>query len=108
VSDIELDEAFAKAIRDVRAEVTAHFVVLIGLVRAKASEDPTFVDAVRKRIDTVLGKNVAERGGTPDEREALVRKYVMQMLEVKSSPPPPTVQKKLTLRRRFLKWLDSD
>lgn len=94
-------------LRDVRAQLNAHFTVLACLSVKRGADDPTFEDFVRSKVDTVLGKHLAESGGVPSELHGKIRRYVMEIIEnAKVSELEPQSPKRLTVRRRFLNWLE--
>jgi hypothetical protein len=97
------DDTIIGELRDLRCELAAHYTVLLVLCVKAGLADPAFEETVRRHVDITLGKRVVARGGIPDEREAKIREYVMDIIDV--AKMPPSLPKKLTWRRRFLNWL---
>jgi hypothetical protein len=88
--------------------IVSEHIVLIGLLieHAKA-HDPEFSTKARERLDYVLGKYFIA-ADSPTELIAEIRAKVLAHLNDPSTLTSHRGIKRITLRRRFLNWLQSD
>jgi hypothetical protein len=86
----------------------AEHIVLIGLLieHAKA-HDQNFSTKARDRLDYVLGKYFITEG-SPTEIIAAIRAKVLAQLNDPSTLTSHKEATRITLRRRFLNWLQSE
>ena len=93
---------------EIEAELVAIGSIMHLVLAKLIRDDPRFEDAAQKHFDTYLGR-IHGRQETDDEVATLARSrfldYVKGTAPYAESYLPPT--KPLTLRRRFLNWLDN-
>jgi hypothetical protein len=94
-------------LKEMRIEISAVEVVVVKLIELAIKNNPEFEKDVLREFDTVLGRRLAKRG-TPSEVDGEIRGRVRFLIETPklSHDVKLTEIKKLTLRRRFLNWLE--
>jgi hypothetical protein len=100
-------KGLAKLLKSMQADIAAIEVVLVPLVESAVRDNPNFeLDALRE-FDTVLGERLVKEGG-PIEMDGKIRERVSFLIrtEHRSDEATPAEIKRLTLRRRFLNWLE--
>jgi hypothetical protein len=88
----------------VAAMVVAQKAALLGILDNARKTDPGIDARIQGALDKVLGQRVASRGG-PDEFDAEIRGQLASLLNAR--PEPVHEQPRITLRRRFLNWLEA-
>jgi hypothetical protein len=88
-------------------EVSEHIVLIGLLIEHAKSHDQEFSTKARERLDYVLGKYFIA-AGSPTELIAEIRARVLAQLDDSSTLTSHRGMKGITLRRRFLNWLQSD
>ena len=93
-------------LQKLNAKLTAHEIVLYALLLEARKAGSRIDERIRCAVDEELGERLAKRDGTPSVADAEVRRQVLRLLDenlLNTQPPIPT---KITLRRRFLNWLE--
>jgi hypothetical protein len=91
---------------DVDAQLLAH-EILIGLLATRLQErDPRFIAGLRRDFDTVLGE-LAAKGHKADPFAVKCRAAMMTVLDdIEMHATRKSAARRVTLRRRFLNWLE--
>jgi hypothetical protein len=92
------------------AKLIAQSALLTFLVRHAKANDPTFEEYARSLVDTALGQ-LLEELGPPPEKAITAREHFMELISTPAERNSGVGRgkerpKKLTLRRRFLNWLE--
>jgi hypothetical protein len=102
----EKDRASA-AVVGLHAMIMAHAVLLRVLVRHACLNNPKFADDARQLFDTFLGKSLMQDQPKDSalENELMVRART-NFMTILDQPMLVPDTRPLTLRRRFLNWLE--
>lgn len=97
-------------IRELQERVIAHMILLRMLVSREKMNDDAFEKTARGTLDEMLGKFVAEKVNDRAEMDTMfvqVRKQFLNIMDVRIDMfAKAGSDKPLTLRRRFLAWLE--
>jgi hypothetical protein len=96
-----------EAVRALVALLTAQGAVVAALLQKAREVDPSIDAKLLAGLDEVLGRKLASRGGMPDPAEGETRKQLTNLLSLRVLPEAvPEAPTKITLRRRFRRWLE--
>jgi hypothetical protein len=94
--------------QDILISQSQHIVLIGFLLEHAKAQDPEFSMKAAERLDYVLGRYFIGEGCRSTEVIAELRTKILAQLNDPSKLMSRIETKRLTLRRRFLNWLQSD